>query len=415
VTEQPAKQPQTKATGPQTKQSQTKLAEPHVLQPKREIRQVGNKTISIDSLHRVRDIRSAKMNIHRGLSGGRQVESTLRGYKRVVINENGRGFYERPYLKRSGRTYIQRTYVVGGHSYASVYRTYSYGGVTYYRYVPAYYYRPAFYGWAYNPWPAPVRYSWGWGAEPWYGYYGYYFAPAPVYPSAALWLTDFLLAENLRLGFEDTHRDGRSNVTDSVPASSAENSEASLSPEVKQAIAGEVEQQLVADQEAAQSSSQISNDSEVPSALDPKWRIFVVFRNLDVVVDGGQECALTPDDIVLRTGNEMLEGNKVEVSVQSSKKGDCPMGANTQMDLAELQEMHNRFRQTTYVGLQQLAADQGKGLPTPPDTTTLGSEVPPAVPDANAASEIQKQQKEADKTEQDVVRHTASGTPGGGN
>ena len=51
-------------------------------------------------------------------------------------------------------------------------------------YAPAYYYAPAFYGWAYNPWPAPIAYSWGFAAVPWYGYYGGYFTPWPVLPPA---------------------------------------------------------------------------------------------------------------------------------------------------------------------------------------------------------------------------------------
>ena len=76
---------------------------------------------------------------------------------------------------------MRRTYVVNGRSYAAVYRGYPYRGVVYYGYVPAYYYGPAYYGWAYDPWGAPVAYGWGWGVEPWYGYYGGYFAPYPAY------------------------------------------------------------------------------------------------------------------------------------------------------------------------------------------------------------------------------------------
>ena len=38
----------------------------------------------------------------------------------------------------------------------------------------------------------------GWGAAPWYGYYGAYFRPYPVYPSAAYWLTDYMVAASLQ-------------------------------------------------------------------------------------------------------------------------------------------------------------------------------------------------------------------------
>ena len=98
------------------------------------------------------------------------------------------GYAERPYRTVGGRAYYQRTYVYGGRSYARVYGRYPYRGGYYYRYYPTAYYHPVYYGWAYNPWPAPVAYGWGWGGSPWYGYYGAYFTPYPVYPSASVWL-----------------------------------------------------------------------------------------------------------------------------------------------------------------------------------------------------------------------------------
>ena len=100
--------------------------------------------------------------------------------------------------------YVQRTTVIGGHqvvtrtyvgsrTYVSVYQTRFYGGMPYYAYVPGYYWGPGFYGWAYDPWYGPAYYSWGWYGDPWYASYGYYYEPYPVYPSAAFWLTDYLV------------------------------------------------------------------------------------------------------------------------------------------------------------------------------------------------------------------------------
>ena len=94
-----------------------------------------------------------------------------------------------------------RTYYRGGRYYAYGYRGYYYGGGYYYGYVSPYYYGAGFYGWAYNPWAAPVIYAWGWGAAPWYGYYGYYFNPYPVYPSAAFWMTDYMISQNLQAAY----------------------------------------------------------------------------------------------------------------------------------------------------------------------------------------------------------------------
>ena len=78
------------------------------------------------------------------------------------------GYMQSPPFTHNGRTYVERTYVVGGRSYSLVYRDYIFGGRHYYEYAPLRFYQPGFYAWAYNP-------------------------------SASLWLTDYLLAENLKL------------------------------------------------------------------------------------------------------------------------------------------------------------------------------------------------------------------------
>jgi len=119
-----------------------------------------------------------KIAISRGPRGVRVVESGRPG-ARVVSYGPHRGFVERPL--RQG--YISRTYVVGGRSYAHVYREYSYRGFAYHRYVPGMYYGPRFYAWAGTPWGAPVRYAWFGLATPapWFGYYAGYFTPYPMY------------------------------------------------------------------------------------------------------------------------------------------------------------------------------------------------------------------------------------------
>ena len=367
--------------------------------PPRVTRQVGNRTVSTDSRNRVREIKTKDMTIRRTVRGDRRIERTLPGNRRVVVVGRGRGFTERPYINRGGRSYVQRTYIVRGRPYAVAYRSYYYRGNPYYWYVPRFYYRPVFYGWVYNPWASPVYFNWGWGPDPWYGYYGYYFAPAPVYPSAALWLTDFVIGESLRAAYDA--RQDPSYVAGDDGSASASSGPTQLTPEVKQAIAEEVRQQLANDQQAAQSGAP-TNTSDTPPALDPKNRIFVVSTGLDVTDDNGQECSLTPGDVILRTGNEVLDGDMVEVSVQSTKKGDCGSGSNVQVGLSDLQDMQNRFRQNIDAGLGQLADKQGKGLPTPPDTSTIQGEVPPPEPDADAQSEIDDEQQQADQAEKDV-------------
>jgi hypothetical protein len=334
----------------------------------------------------------------------------------------GRGFVERRYYTRPGRVYVQRTYIIGGRPYAFAYRSYRYRGVVFYRYAPAYYYHPGFYGWAYNPWAVRVSFHWGWFGDPWYPYYGYYFRPYPVYPSASLWLTDYLLAENLRLAYE-----ARANADAAAAAQYSSQyappphagGEAALSPEVKQLIADEVQRQLAAEraaaaqptpqgqayqQQAAPQNEDLQAEDEVPPALDPNQIVFIVSSNLDLESDSG-ECSVSPGDVLMRVGNTPDENNRIAVKVASSKKGDCAVNTNSAVEVADLQEMHNHFREKLDSGLKSLAENQGKnGLPGAPDTGTVAGEVPPAQPDGNAVNELQNEQKQADETEQQVQK-----------
>ena len=350
------------------------------------------------------------MTVNHGLHGGRQTVAVRPGGVRVVTYGRNRGFTERPLTRRGG--YISRTYVVGGRPYVHVYRPYYYHGVHYYRYVPAHYYHPVYYRWVYNPWRRPVVYTWGWGPAPWYGFYGGYFAPAPVYPTAALWLTDFLLAENLKLAYEarkDKEREYQEQREEAAtPEVQTSSREVTLTPEVKAAIAEEVRQQLAAEQAAAAQPSQppepnapppTAGNEVAPPALDPNQRMFVVSENLDAM-EGGQPCALTPGDVIYRTGDNLIDGNKVAVNVLTSKAGDCPANSATEIDVNVLQEMHNQFREQIDAGLQTMATNQGQnGLPSGPPPGAVAVPEGTAPPDPSAGSELTQQQQEADQAE----------------
>ena len=82
------------------------------------------------------------------------------------------------------------------------YRGYSFHGASINVYAPVRYYPAGFYGWAYNPWGVPVAYAWGFRGNPWFGYYGFYFAPYPVYSNASLWLTDYMISNDLAAAYE---------------------------------------------------------------------------------------------------------------------------------------------------------------------------------------------------------------------
>jgi hypothetical protein len=210
-------------------------------------------------------------------------------------------------------------------------------------------------------------------------------------------------------------------VANNAAPAAAPGGQVELSPEVKQAIADEVKAQIAASQSqagqtgssgGAQAAPAAANAQEMPPALDPAHRTFVVDTEVDVVADG-QECALTQGDVITRLGDTPDQDNKVNVSIASSKKSDCAAGKNVLVAVDDLQEMHNHFEEQIDEGLKTLASKQGTGgLPKAPDTGTVASDVPAPPPDQSAGKALEDQEKSADQTEADVKQEAASS--GGG-
>jgi len=399
--------------------------------PGRQLSLRGGGSAVIRPNGQIRTVNRNGMQINHGMNGSRTIVSTHNG-ARVVTTGRHSGYVQRAYVTRGSRTYVSRTVVVNHVTYTSVYRSYSYGGYCcYYGYHPAYYYAPVYYGWAYNPWAAPVYYGWGWGGAPWYGYYGGYFAPYPVYPSAAFWLTDYLISANLQAAYEaraaaraaaangDNGQGNGGDQQQSQPSgndNSASNSgPVTLTPEVKEAIAEEVKAQLAAQQAEAQQASSGSQQNtatttsqEVPAALDPARHTFIVASDL-TVSSNGQECQLTAGDVIKRTSDTPDDDRKVTATVSASKKSDCATGQEVAIGVDDLQEMHNKFEEQLDNGMKDLSSKQGQnGLPKAPDTKTVPSDVPPPPPDNNAAKTLEEQQSAADQTESQVVKEAFS-------
>jgi hypothetical protein len=406
--------------------------------PGRTVSLRGGGSASIRPNGQIRSINRNGMQIHNGLHGGRTVVSMHNGARVVSVRGRG-GYVQRAYVTRGGHAYYSRTYYYHGAYRVGVYRGYYWHGYNYYGYYHPYWYHPGFYGWAYNPWAAPVTWGWGWGPSPWYGYYGYYFTPYPVYPSAAFWLADYLIASNLQAAYAaqaQANADAAAAnanaapandqvASNNQPAAAPANNQVVLSPEVKEAIAEEVKAQLAA---AQQQSAQTGNSSgggqaaasaapastnEVPPALDPAHRTFVVDNSLDVTADG-QECSLSQGDVLTRISDTPDDDQKVNVSIASSQKNDCAAGKTVAVSVDDLQEMHNHFQEQLDEGMKTLASKQGTGgLPKSPDTSTTASDVPPPAPDKSAGQTIDDQQKSADQTEAQVKQEAASGSGGG--
>jgi hypothetical protein len=400
--------------------------------PGRQVSLKGGGTASIRPNGQIRSINRNGMHIEHGLNGSRRIESTHNG-ARVVTTGRNSGYVQRPYVTRGGRTYVSRTVVINHVAYAHVYRSYSYGGYCcYYGYHPAFYYGPAYYGWAYNPWAAPVAYGWGWGGSPWYGYYGGYFAPYPVYPSAAFWLTDYLISANLQAAYQARAAANAATADNSGAANNggtdqpqdngnndanqqASSGPVALSPEVKEAIAEEVKAQLAAQQAAAAKpdasggAQSAAATEEVPPALDPARRTFVVASDLAVTGTDGQECQLTEGDVITRITDTPDGDRKVTASIAASKKSDCAKGKQVSVAVDDLQEMHNHFEEQLDNGMKELSSKQGTGgLPKAPDTSTVPSDVPPPAADASAAKALDDQQANADQVEAQVVKEAFS-------
>lgn len=251
-----------------------------------------------------------------------------------------------------------------------------------------------------------------------------------MYPSAAFWLTDYLISANLQAAYAaraeanaaaaDPGAGSDQGASNAAPAA-APNGQVELSPEVKQAIADEVKAQIAASQSqaaqpapagGAQAAPAAANAQELPPALDPAHRTFIVDTEVDVVADG-QECALTQGDVITRLGDTPDQDNKVNVSVASSKSNDCAAGKNVLVAVDDLQEMHNHFQEQLDAGMKSLAAKQGTGgMPKAPDTGTVASDVPAPPPDQSVGKTLDDQDKAADQTEAQVKQE--AGSSGGG-
>jgi hypothetical protein len=361
------------------------------------------------------------MDVHRGLNGSRTVSVERRDGSRVVAERGGRGYVERGY-RYGGRDYDRRAYYYNGAYYNSYYRGYYYGGYYTNVYAPAYYYGPAYYGWAYNPWPAPVVYSWGWAGNPWYGYYGYYWNPYPVYPSAAFWLTDYLISQSLVAAYaEQAQAQAAASAAASAPAGAAP-----LTPEVKNMISDEVKRQIALENQEATATAQKQEIGPASSGIarmlsDNQTHVFIAGDSLDVVQTSGQECGISQGDVLEITSAPPANANAATATVLCSKGGnECPKSAQVQVPFSDLQEMQNHMRQTIDQGLGDMQAKQGtNGLPAAPASAKAApvqsdfvAAAPP--PEQNVSETIKEESKEADQAEVEVAKEVPPPNPADG-
>jgi hypothetical protein len=424
----------------------------------------GGGSATIRPNGQLRSIDRNGMQIHSNLHGERTIVSEHNNVR--IVNVGHGGYVQHAYMTRGGHSYYSRTYYEHGVYRTAVYRSYYYHGFHYYGYHPAFWFHPGFYGWAYHPWGVGISWGvgfggWGWAGAPWFGFYGGFFAPYPVYPSPAFWLTDYLIAADLQAEYAAraearAEANAEANAAANAAANAVANDAAAaaygpgaasnpsadssgppansatvtLSPEVKEAIAEEVKAQLAEQQQqaAAESAGNAqtqapapapaggevspaqtpSAQDEVPPALDPAKRTFVVDNDITATLDG-QECELTGGDVITRLTDTPDADNKVTASVSASKKTDCAAGKSVLVSVDDLQEMHNHFEEQLENGMKALAQKQGTGdMPKAPDTGMTESNIPAPKPDTTAAKDLADQAAAADQTETQVKQETAA-------
>jgi len=356
-------------------------------------------------------------DIHQGLNGGRCITQVRPDHTRTFYQKGRPSFVEHPFHYRD-HDFERRTYEYHGHRYDHFYCGYHYHGMDMDVYAPSDYYAPAYYGWAYNPWVVPVHYGWGWRDRPWYHHFGYFFSPYTVYPSAAFWLTDYMLSNDLEASYT-AQVDGGEVNGDPTAAGGA----TPLTPEIKQQIADEVRNQLALENQQAQMNAQQQGVdpgsagiartlSEVASG---RPHVFVVGNALDVVDSSGMECALSDGDPLIMRYAPAADATAADLEVLASKGGqECPRADTVSVNLDDLQEMQNRMRESIDQGLQQLHANQGQGgLPIAP----VSAQIQPAVyasvappPDPNAAVELQQTAQLADAAQSEVAQQVSQET-----
>jgi hypothetical protein len=358
-----------------------------------------------------------QMDVHHGLTGNRRALVERPDHSRVMAERGGHGYVERPYSYR-GREYAHRTYYYNGRAYDRFYSPYSYHGMMVQMYTPSVYFAPGFYGWAYNPWVAPVPYAWGWGGSPWYGYYGAYFTPYPVYPSASAWLTDYLIATSLQSAYA-----AQAQAQANAAANAQANAAVALSPQTKDLIAAEVQRQIALEnaesQAAAQNLPPDPNSGIQRELSDNVAHIFVVGHDLDVVDSSGVECALGEGDALRLAGRPGPDETAATLVVLGSKGGlECRASATVSVSVADLQDMQNHMRETIAQGMTEMQASKGKGLPAmpasaaaPPTKAPFAADPSAPGPEPNVAAEISQESKEVDAAEQSALNDTAAGGP----
>lgn len=338
---------------------------------------------------RASDVHDAQlgMDIHNNIAGGRRIDVELADHSHLSY-DRGFGFISHSYSYH-GRDFQRRNYYYHGRAYNRYYDRYAYRGRYLDVYSPYQYYSGGFYGWVYNPWAVPIAYAWGFGGAPWYGFYGGYFAPAPVYATPSLWLSDFVIGSALASGYQ-------AQLADQAPAGNTGAAVPTpLTDETRQLIADEIKGQIALENMEAQRNAQHQDIEPQSSSIarmlsDGQPHVFVASREFDVIDAAGQACAVSDGDVLQLRNPRGAEATSATLVVIASKGrgAECPGQSTISVSLDELQEMQNGMRSALELGMAAMQSGQGKrGLPAAPPSAMaapvkadIAENAPPADP-----------------------------------
>ena len=362
---------------------------------------------------------------------GQRIVVANRANATIVTTGRHSGYIERTTV-HGDRTYMQRTVLANSRIVTHTYVGYEFRGVPLHHFMSPVFYSPALLRMGLPPLDRADslrlvldrRTLVCRGPDP-------YFVAAPVYPSASLWLTDYMLGQTLATAYE-AHQEALADraVEDADAADDAngygetdDNSstvrasvQTPITPELKAAIAEEVREQIAAENSAAANPDKAASYAELPSALGQPNHVFVVAGNLDVTTIDQQQCSLQAGDILRLAASPNGDSQLAQLRVASGKVMDCPAGTQVMVSVEDLQDMQNNLREQIASGLDTLQKNQGtNGLPAaPPEALSIPPR--PAVSgldtmtSADAMSAIDSQTEAADSLEHDVTQNIQNGS-----
>ena len=231
---------------------------------------------------RVRSVHTPTIDVRTGAHGERTFAWRRPDQSLLVRTGRHIGYLQRPVILAGDRQFIQRTYFVNGIAFTRVYEPYNYHGVVLLNYVPNAYYPPGMYGWVYYPWK-PVAITFVEPNARWYVANQSYFTPSPVYNSGYSWLADFDIAGVLEKCFDRPPGDDAGakqmagpepapapQMAQSEPATDnhlAARADTPITPELKDAIADQIRDQLAKANAAASGSAPDPNQTQIAASL----------------------------------------------------------------------------------------------------------------------------------------------------